>query len=99
LDASLLKLAETVKLSKTVKLICLPSTNKPYNNAIAVMSGWGNNAEDTSKLKLSSLNVIPTKECAAAYKLKTKHRIREDYHICAAKDLSYSTGCHGDSGG
>ena len=45
------------------------------------------------------MKVITTKECYDAYKKKSELRIREDYHICAAKNQSVSSGCHGDSGG
>jgi hypothetical protein len=63
------------------------------------MTGWGKNLEGSLKLKTASLNIIPSKECDAAYKLKTIYRIREDYHICAGKVKTNTTGCHGDSGG
>ena len=63
------------------------------------MSGWGGNEEQTSKLKLSSLIVTTTEECHKQFERVSIYKISEDYHICAAKKLSNSTACHGDSGG
>jgi hypothetical protein len=100
LDVSLVKLARSVKISRNVNIVCLPpNRNKLYTHATAVISGWGENLEETSKLKVSVLKVTTTEECSRTFNRKFDTKIREDYHICAAKALTNSTACAGDSGG
>ena len=86
-DFALLKLDSPVKISPTVKLICLPYRNVPHIGSKLIVSGWGKTTPDdkdtTPKLRYVELTGNSVKDCAKMYAAKEKVFVDPNTILCA----------------
>jgi len=99
-DIALIKLDREVTFSNSIRPVCLPNTDRSYNNQFTTVVGWGKLSEGglpANVLQEVSVPIITQRKC----RHNTKYRVKEitENMICAGYDQGVIDACQGDSGG
>eukprot|EP00112_Aurelia_sp_Birch-Aquarium-sp1_P021898 Seg6.5 transcript_id=Seg6.5/GoldUCD/mRNA.D3Y31 product=Ovochymase-1 protein_id=Seg6.5/GoldUCD/D3Y31 len=104
-DIALMRLTKPVILNNYVNTVCMPNKAEPIKvGSTCFITGWGSFQRQRLgdfhvMLQQVKLPVLDSRICQAKLdKAKAKLRIT-DQMVCAGKEGSIKSGCHGDSGG
>ena len=97
-DIALIKLSQTVKLSSTVSIICMPATINDFDNLIdkfGVALGWGSRGAQNDlaiSLQQAKLDVVNSSLCS-------DYEYSSNSTYCAFDVFFLNSICYGDEGG
>ncbi len=102
-DFAILRLVNSVTISKKAAIISLPNENlTDLSSKAVILFGWGlnENNETSSKLKSIEMEVLTNLVCQSSFEIsKVRISILTNNHICALRKHKGSGTCNGDSGG
>ncbi|XP_056303997.1 kallikrein-7 [Danio aesculapii] len=99
-DIMLLKLSEKVKISKDVKLVTIPSKDRPMKpKSKCLVAGWGETEKNNTvnDLLVTDVLIIDKTVCQSEWK-KIDVKLPDNI-LCAGGYETKSGACQGDSGG